>query len=220
MHTKLRTHFKSVNKLDKNGIFHLLKPAISNNTFYTIFAQFETEVNPDNENYFKIKGANFYIENFLSTKVNIGLESVTNKLELYFDESICEFVYLLKIYVLPKGNQKGLDYIENQNLTPSYEVFKSVKHSKRVDFEDEYFNKNIIFLVDIVDIKNENLCGIIYDSNFELRNGDNITDVNTYKYKGFDSVKNTNALFNANITPGTGTLKSENCHPGYVKIVL
>lgn len=220
MHTKLRTHFKSVNKLDKKGIFHLLKPGVSNNTFYTIFAQFETEIKHDNEKYYKINGANFYIENFQATNFNIGLDSITKNLELYYDDSIEELVYLMRIYVLPKCNIKGLDYIENQILVPVYNEIKNNANYKSTYFEEGYFNKDITILVDIVDIKNENLSGIIYDSNFELRNGDNLTNVNTYKYREYDSVKNTNALYNANITPGIGTLKSANCHPGYVKIVL
>ena len=126
MHKNLVTTFcmdESYNRLDSlKGFQHIVSDS-SYGTFFSVYAKMNKENHPEDHNFFKIKDAVFYLQNF-SGQVTVGIESVDPKIDMAYYESIGEPVYFVSVNVkslayqpfYPRSNNLLFDDLEDETL--------------------------------------------------------------------------------------------------------
>jgi len=126
MHKNLITTFsfnKTNNMLDSLKGFQQIISDSAFGTFFTIYAKMRAEDVDGAADYYNLKDAVFYLQNF-SGQVTLGIESVDHQIDMAYHEGIEEYIYFITINVkplfyspfYPTFNNELFDNVKNEEL--------------------------------------------------------------------------------------------------------
>tara|TARA_R110002050_G_scaffold300018_1_gene467348 strand:- start:25277 stop:25936 length:660 start_codon:yes stop_codon:yes gene_type:complete len=152
MHETLRTSFKLQKK---DAEWQSITSDYAYGTFFNLYAKFEFK-----EDSFNPISCSIKIQNFQGN-VTIGLSEIDENIKIYYDKSLQEYVFLIRIHL------KALTAKTELTSNISFDGSTNHYHTDNMVTQTQFTNKNLLFVE------------LIYD---KLYTDEQLEDVNKLKY--------------------------------------